>query len=304
MDTSTSTQMMIDTRPVSLESRQKAGLAVLCLGAGLVALATRYVPSGLARIGYGLLVTALFLVLALAARRHAALRRFWELPFAFFVFSAFVLLDNTVPPWVGTTLLHDSPIAGNPLAATLRGSVIVQLFETLLGVAVVVGLTKASGGTLRSIYLQVGRFGWAMLIGIAGFVLFYLLLAAHPSSQFFPTHGTVTLSRYLALTPALLVAVLANGFLEEVVFRGLFLQKYNAILGPYLANVVQALIFALAHVGVNYTPFALLFIVVFVFPLGLIAGSLMRNSNGIIASSLFHAGADIPIYLAFLTFVS
>jgi len=88
------------------------------------------------------------------------------------------------------------------------------------------------------------------------------------------------------------------------VFRGLFLRKYDSVFGPYLANAVQAAIFALAHVGVSYTPFTLLFIVLIVFPLGLLLGYLMRSSNGIVAGSLFHAGADIPIYLAFLSYVS
>lgn len=100
--------------------------------------------------------------------------------------------------------------------------------------------------------------------------------------------------RVLALTPALLVVVACNGSLEELVFRGLSLRKYNAVFSPYLANVLQAAIFALAHVGVSYTPFALLFIALIVFPLGVLCGFLMRSSHGIVASSLFHAGADTP----------
>lgn len=88
--------------------------------------------------------------------------------------------------------------------------------------------------------------------------------------------------RVLALTPALLVVVACNGFLEELVFRGLSLRKYNAVFSPYLANVLQAAIFAL------------LFIALIVFPLGVLCGFLMRSSHGIVASSLFHAGADTP----------
>jgi hypothetical protein len=59
-----------------------------------------------------------------------------------------------------------------------------------------------------------------------------------------------------------------------------------------------------AHGGVTYTPVAILFLLVIVFPLGLLLGYLMRTSNGILAPALFHAGADIPIYLAFLTFAA
>jgi uncharacterized protein len=303
VEASTSGHEIAQQRRTHLDTRQKSILAVLCIGAGILTLSTRSVPGDVARIAYGLVVTAVFLALALFARQRSSLRRFWELLFAFFVLSVFVVLDTTVPHYVGTYILHDTPVPGNPLASTIRGSVIIQLLETVITIVAVVVLTKASGKDLGSIYLRVGTFGRAFVIGIAGFVLFYVLIGSS-SHRFFPTNGTLTLSHYLALTPALLVLVLSNGFLEELLFRGLFLQKYNAFLGPYLSNVVQAVIFALAHVGVSYTPFALLFIGLIVFPLGLLTGYLMRSSNGILAGSLFHAGADIPIYVAFLSYVS
>ena len=303
MEASTSAHEGAEERRTQLNTRQKSILAVLCIGAGILTLSTRYVPGDVTRIAYGLVVTAVFLVLALFARQRSSLRRFWELLFAFFVLSVFVVLDNTVPHYVGTYILHDTPVPGNPLASTIRGSVIIQLLETVITIVVVIVLTRASGKDLGSIYLRVGTFGRAFLIGMVSFVLFYVLIG--PSAhRIFPTNGTLTLSHYLALTPALLVLVLSNGFLEELLFRGLFLQKYNAFFGPYLSNVVQAVIFALAHVGVSYTPFALLFIVLIVFPLGLLLGYLMRSSNGILAGLLFHAGADIPIYVAFISYVS
>ncbi len=303
MEASTSAHEGAEERRTQLNTRQKSILAVLCIGAGILTLSTRYVSGDVTRIAYGLVVTAVFLVLALFARQRPSLRRFWELLFAFFVLSVFVVLDNTVPHYVGTYILHDTPVPGNPLASTIRGSVIIQLLETVITIVVVIVLTRASGKDLGSIYLRVGTFGRAFLIGMVGFVLFYVLIG--PSAhRIFPTNGTLTLNHYLALTPALLVLVLSNGFLEELLFRGLFLQKYNAFFGPYLSNVVQAVIFALAHVGLSYTPFALLFIVLIVFPLGLLLGYLMRSSNGILAGSLFHAGADIPIYVAFLSYVS
>jgi membrane protease YdiL (CAAX protease family) len=41
-----------------------------------------------------------------------------------------------------------------------------------------------------------------------------------------------------------------------------------------------------------------------VFPLGLITGYLMRTTKGIVAPVILHAGTDIPIYIAFLSYVS
>jgi len=55
---------------------------------------------------------------------------------------------------------------------------------------------------------------------------------------------------------------------------------------------------------VSYTSSVLVFVVLFVFPLGLIGGYLTRSSGSILPSSIFHAGADIPIYLEFLSYVT
>lgn len=304
MDVSTTAPAAGAERGALLDARQKSLLAVLCVAAGILALSMRYVPGDVTRIIWGLAVAALFLALTLVARRRQALRHYWELPFAFFVLALFVLLDNTLPHYIAISRLHTPPVSGNPLASTVGGTVAVQLVEVVIAVALVVGLTKASGGSLGGISLRWGTAGRALVIGIAGFVLFYGLFLLRPGgSQFFPMHGALTRQSYLALTPALLAIVVSNGFLEELVFRGLFLRKYNAFFGPFLANVTQAAIFALAHVGVSYTPFALLFIALIVFPLGLLLGYLMRSSDGILASTLFHAGADIPIYLAFLSYI-
>jgi membrane protease YdiL (CAAX protease family) len=182
--------------------------------------------------------------------------------------------------------------------------VAVQLLDTFIAIAPIVVLTKTAGLDLGSVYARFGRFGRAYFIAIIGLVAIYIAVGLLPSHRLLPIRGTMTLTRYLALTPAVLVLVFSNGFQEEFLFRGLFLRRYSALLGVYAANVVQTLVFAFAHAGVTYTPAALVFILVAVIPLGLIAGYLMRSSNGVVAPAIFHAGVDIPIYLAFLTFVS
>lgn len=276
-------------------------LAIACLGSGLVALAGKWVPGQGAKTAYGLLVTAAFGALTLLARKRAALRRFWELPFAFFVFAVVQLLNNSIPHYVGVAM-HDTPTTHNSLAATVHGSVIIQLLDTAIAIVPVVVLTKLAGIDLGTIYVRLGRLGSRFFIGIGAFALFYLvsLRGAH---RIIPTHGTISPQRFLTLTPALLALVISNGFQEELLFRGLFLQKFNGFLGIHGANVLQAGIFALAHIGVTYTPYDLVFIVVFVFPIGLFSGYLMRTTDSVIAPAIFHAGADIPIYLAYLSYV-
>lgn len=161
-----------------------------------------------------------------------------------------------------------------------------------------------TGRGLGSVYLQRGTIDRGLFISVAIFVLIYIVVGVFPVHRLVPTNGTVSLGRYLALSPALLVMVLSNGLQEESLFRGLFLQKYNRFFGIHTSNLLQALIFAAAHAGVTYTPFVLVFIALIIFPVGLIAGYLMRTTKGMLAPTIFHAGIDIPLYLAFLTYAS
>ena len=297
----------IDKLPV--EQRPRLGiakqllLAILCLGSGVAPLVARWIPDGMTKIAYSLLLTLIFLTLTLLARKKSPRRIVWELPFAFFVLALVQVLYD-FSPYFGTYVLHETPIAGNPLASTLFGTLAVQLYETFAAIIPVIVLTRVSGMGLGSIYARKGRLSRWFIVVVAAFLVFYLLAATGLSSGLFPTNGSLTPGRMLALTPALLVMVISNGFQEEFLLRGLFLQKYEDFFGAKVSNVLQAAVFAIWHLGVTYTPGAVFFIVVFVFPLGLFAGYLMRHTNGILAPGLFHAGSDIPIFLAFLSYVS
>ena len=286
-----------------------AGLAGVCLCAGVAPLAARWIPDDAARIAYGVLVAAALLAFSLFARASSALRRFREVSFAFFVLAVVQVLNNAIPGYVGTAILRDPPTPGDPLASTVPGTVVVQLVETAIAIVPVIALTRLSGRHLGSIYVR-GLAGKWLVFAIAFFVVFYLFLATVPlrpgsfTQRLLPTNGVVTLDRFLALTPVLLVVAISNGFEEEFLFRGLFLQNYEWLFGARVANVLQAAVFSCAHAGVTYTPSVLLFIVIVVFPFGLVTGYLMRASNSIITPGMVHAAADLAIYLALLSYAS
>ena len=280
-------------------------LAGLCLVGGIAPLAARSIPNQVVQIVYGVILAAVLLGVTLAVRRSSRLSASWQLPFAFFVFSIVQVLNNSIPSFVLSNVLHEHTVDGNPLASTVFGTVVIQLIEALIAIVPIVLLVRMAGLGLGSIYARFGRFGLAYVIAIVAFVGIYAVIGLSPSAhRFIPMHGTMTIDRYLALSPALLVMVISNGLEEEFLFRGLFLQRYGAFFGVWGANILQALVFAFAHAGVSYTANTLLFILVAVFPVGLIGGFLMRRSDGVVAPAIFHAGVDIPIYLAFLTFVS
>jgi membrane protease YdiL (CAAX protease family) len=283
------------------ESRHHMGigkrslLAILSILAGTIALSYGFIPNDLARFAYTVMVAAIYLAVALLARRSSSsLRKFWELSFAFFVL-AFVGVLNNLAHYFGTYLLNSPPVPGDPLASTVFASVIVQLVETIVAVVPIVVLTKAAGmGRLR---------GW-FVVAIVVFVFFYIGAARGSTSGFIPTNGPTVLSKFLALTPALLVMVISNGFQEEFLFRSLFLQRYSTFFSGPVTILISSIVFAIAHLGVTYTPSAIVFALISAFPLGLISAYLMRKTNGVLTPVIIHAGFDIAIYWAFLTFVS
>lgn len=297
--------VIVTRESTSLISRSV--LVVLCLAAGFAYRASvSLIPIGLFEDAFLLGLAALFLIVAVLARRSENLRRYWEIPFAFFVFTlAGFVGDVSISPlqhWFIHDVLHETPSANNPLASTVLGTVLEQLFATLSLVLPIILLTKASGNDLDSLFInKVKSWKW-LLVGIIGFLVFFLLAAFGLSKSFFPNNG-VTLSRFLALTPALLVLVLCNGLREELWFRGLFLKKYGRFLGPLSSNVLAAIIFASFHVQVQYSRSLPIFLAIALIQ-GLVLGYLMQKSRSILASVIFHAGTDIPIFLVYLSYAS
>lgn len=152
-------------------------------------------------------------------------------------------------------------------------------------------LTIASRGKLSSIFLSKGNLKLGSTVGLAVLVILYLLSAAIA----IPVAG-MSPGQFLFLTPYLLVLALANGFKEELWFRGLFLNKYEPLLGFRLSNLLQAPIFAASVVEAEFSS-VLIGIVLVSFFLGLGLGYLMRKTGSILGSSLCEAGSVIPIFL-------
>ena len=282
-------------------------LVVFCLAAGFAYRASvSLIPTGVFEDAFLLGLAALFLIVAALVRRSQNLSRYWEVPFAFFIFTIAGLVgDVSISPlqqWFIHDVLHESPSVNNPLASTILGTVLAQVFGTLSLVLPIILLTKASGSDLNAIFINKER-SWKWLgVGIVGFLVFFLLAAFGLSKSFFPNNG-VSLSRFLALTPALIVLVLCNGLREELWFRGLFLKKYGRFLGPVSSNLLAAIIFTSFHVQVQYSRSLPIFLAVALIQ-GLVLGYLMQKSESMLAPAIFHAGIDIPIYLVYLSYAS
>jgi uncharacterized protein len=284
----------------------RSALVGFCLVAALSYRASvSLIPTGMLEDGFVLGLSALFLALAVVMRRGQELRRYWEIPFAFFVFTVAAFLgDGTISPLQHAfvnNVLHETASTNNPLASSVPGTVLAQLSGTLLLVAPIVLLTMASGNDLRSIFIDRARKRWPIIVGLVGFLVIFFLVARGRTQAFFPTNGGVTASRFVALAPALVVLVLMNGLREELWFRGLFLKKYGKLLSPWSSNLLAAVIFTSFHVQVQYSASILPFLAVTLVN-GLFLGWLMQKSGSLLASVLFHAGTDLPIFLVYLSY--
>lgn len=171
------------------------------------------------------------------------------------------------------------------------GRAIIKVSDAVILILTVVILGKLLRIDFDSIYLRKGsRPRLGLVIGLMGFALMtvFALLEAHSMG--------ISNHRILELAPWILSFVLANGFFEELMTRGLFLKKFTPLLGATLSNLLTAFVFAIGHAGVTYSADVLVFVgITFVF--ALIWGYLMQKTGSLWGSALFHAGADTLIII-------
>ena len=233
------------------------------------------------RVAYKVAVPLVSLLLAVYTRRSSRLNRYWQVFFAFFVGGAAFLLE-----WLVFQFLS--------YPVTVETLVLEKVLMVLLIIVPIIVLTRLSGGDLGSIYVKGGKLGVGLLVGLALFILFAIVSPVLAASMF----GAKDVgSKVIGWAPLIIVWVLSNGLLEESMYRGLFLKKYEALLGPRIANVLQAVVFCTIHLSVAYTPEPYLFVALTFF-LGLAWGYVAQRTDSLLGSVLFHAGTDIPIILS------
>jgi hypothetical protein len=231
-------------------------------------------------------VSVTLLVLALLARRSKRFEKFWQLLFAMFILSTALSLD-----WVFGKFLYNSLHLSD---AEPIGWMYEKLHEVVLIVCVIIVFNKLSGNSLGSIYIQKGNLKLGLLIG--GIAFLVSVAGSIPIAELLFKGDGLTVARVLPWTPWVLIIVLANGTLEELLFRGLFLRKLEPFFGKFLSNFLIALVFTVLHKGSTYTSSEYIFLVILT-PLALVWGWVMQKTDSVWGSILFHAGMDIPIFL-------
>lgn len=146
--------------------------------------------------------------------------------------------------------------------------------------------------TMGSLYLRpaaIGlRFSWSPLqpavvaLGFALGFLEYQILGSEPLIE------ELTLARFIL--PALILLV-ATGFLEEFLFRGILQTTASAALGGF-AVLYVSIVFAILHIGYRSATD-----IVFVLMIALIYGWVVRRTGSIIGVSISHGVTNIMLFL-------
>ena len=172
---------------------------------------------------------------------------------------------------------------------TPKGIALVKLSDSLIISAVVIASFIIAGYKLKDIYITSGKLLPGLLIGVGSFLALGFLAIKNPEQPI----STEFIKTNLAW---LLIFVLVNGFMEELIFRGIFLKQLNNFFKPAWSVVLTAVVFGAAHLQVTYTPDVLFFAGI-TLVLGLIWGFLIHYTKSLLASVLFHAGADLLIIM-------
>jgi len=229
------------------------------------------------------------LAAALAARRSERWSRYWLIPFAYFTAITAISVDYYLglSQWI-------LPAMGLSQASA-AGLAINKLESSLLGIVVVLALTRLVGQKLESLYIRRGNLRLGLLVGLAAWVIMIVFLIPVPESSF--QGQNLSWARIMPWTPWILIMVLANAANEELIFRGLLIGKIEPFFGRLATNLVTTIPFVVMHAGNAYMTDTFVFLALQLLPLSLAWCWLMQKTNSIWGSLLFHAVMDIPIFV-------
>ena len=239
---------------------------------------------------FNLVTSAIFLAAALMLKYSKGWSQYWLVAYAFFVASVASPTTLLTLDWV-RGLMGRFALTPN----TTNGLAVGKVLEVILVVVPILVLTKLSGVDMGSIFLKRGNLKLGLGIGGLVFVNF-----ATSALMFFATRFT----RMELLGTAIvwgLAFSFANGFMEELWVRGIFLKRFEPFLGLHGSVWLTAIIFAVMHGAAYYfMPAVLPIFVLNTLALGLACGYLMMKSDSIWGAVLIHAAADLFLFIAAL----
>ncbi len=173
---------------------------------------------------------------------------------------------------------------------TPSGIAVAKLVQASLIVVGILAVARICGESSASLYIRKGRLFLGLSVGVSTAAALLVLSLVQPAVR------ALGAARLMSLAPWMLLFVASNAFMEELLFRGLFLGRYEPLIGRWPAVLSTGLAFTLAHMQVKYAPDLVVFLLV-TFGFSIAWGWLMQKTESLWGSVVFHAGADLLIIL-------
>lgn len=167
----------------------------------------------------------ILLSMALSMRKISQLKRYYHIIFGLFILALTVSIDF----WAAGILQNVLSVPTDKPS----GLAFEKIKSASIAALIVLLLTKLSGESLGSIFVQKGKLSTSLIIGIVTFSI--AAAGAIPMSKLLFSGKPVDLNDIIKWLPWILLFVLCNAFFEELLFRGLFLKK----LEPFLENLYR-----------------------------------------------------------------
>jgi hypothetical protein len=285
----TALKLNMAVRPLPSASRLGLFVVFLLCGLAVFVLGCNYYhifPTNGSLVYEGVL-TAVLLFVAVAIKKNGRFPRYWPIAYAFFMASA-VWFITSLLGGLGNLALRLTGVSD----ATPMGTAVGKLGEVAGTVAILLILNRLAGWDLASVYLKRGNLKWALIVGS-------LVVVNFGTAALMASTGQVGSPELLGqLLTWGLVFSLANGFMEELWFRGIFLGKLEPLIGRIGAVVLTALLFSAMHAGALYmSPAALWVFLINLVTHGLAMGYLVFKMDNLWGASLYHAGCDLWLFI-------
>jgi len=180
---------------------------------------------------------------------------------------------------------------------TPKGVAVARFLQASLIVIGILAVAKLCGEDLASLYIRRGRLRLGVSVGLIAAAACLVLTLLQPAVRALGT------ARLMSLAPWIVFFSISGAFMEELLFRGLFLGRYEPLIGKWPAILSTALAFTLAHMQVTYAPNGLWKFLLVLFGFSIAWGWLMQKTESLWGSVLFHAGADLliilPVFISF-----
>jgi membrane protease YdiL (CAAX protease family) len=246
-----------------------------------------FIPSDMILLVRLSLVGVLLIPTFILYRAEGKWNKYWKLSFSFLI--------SSIGLWLAWIFGRWYQLIPGLSTSTVHGAAVVKIAEVIPIIsAILVGMWLVEKD-FSSIYLSGGDLRKSIKLGLIA-----SLAALLPFVLVGGLGLTATPAMILSWMPWMCAFAVSNAFMEELMIRGIFLRKYESIIGQRQSLVLTSVIFAIFHQAIiGYTDFISFSVFMgMTFILGLIWAYVIQKSDNIWGSVFAHTIADIFFILA------